>query len=162
VREIELTRGKVALVDDDDYASISRHRWRVMISKTGNYYALRSPRIDGKKRTIMMHREILGLEYGDPMQGDHGEPTETLNNQRYNLRIATRSQNQQNKRKCANSTTGFKGVIREKGKRDGWFRAQITVNKRNIILGSRRSAEEASELYAAGAIKYHGEFARAE
>jgi hypothetical protein len=74
------------------------------------------------------------------------------NNRWENLRLATRSQNMQNMR-CAkaNSKTGYIGVSPMKNR----FRATITVNKRQIWIGSFATAEEASAAYVSAKRRVH-------
>lgn len=71
MKEIALTLGLVALVDDEDYEWLNGYKWCAHWSSSAQvFYAMRTAYfvIDGKRkqRTIIMHREILGLEYGDP------------------------------------------------------------------------------------------------
>lgn len=84
-----LTRGLVALVDDEDLPLIAGRRW-----KAHNGYAQRTE-IDGS--TSLMHRLILGLSRRDGFQVDHRNGN-GLDNRRVNLRVATNAQNQQNVR----------------------------------------------------------------
>jgi hypothetical protein len=81
-----------------------------------------------------------------------------------NLREATHGQNVQNSSLRKNNTTGFKGVskLSHKCKLKRPFRARITVNNREIILGVFSTAEEAHTAYLAAAKKHYGEFARAK
>ena len=104
-----------------------------------------------------MHRQILGLKPGDKLQGEHRN-LDTLDNRDENLRIATHSQNQFNRSKQANNSSGYKGVVRRKR---GW-QASIQVQGKRITLGTRQTPEEAFELYKIGAAKYHGDFFRVE
>ncbi len=153
MREVELGRGMVALVDDEDFERLSSRTWRAQWSEKARcWYANDS---DGQA----MHREILELKKGDPRQGDHLEPEDTLNNQKFNLRIATCAENQANRRKNRNNTSGFKGVSWNRSK--GMFQAVIGVGGKNLFLGRRDTAESAwSELYVPAALKHHGDFAR--
>lgn len=97
------------------------------------------------------------LPPGDPRTGDHINH-DSLNNSRKNLRVADRSQQQHNKRRPRNNTTGFKGVYKA-----SWgYVAQLQYRGNNMYLGSRKTAEEAAELYAVAAEKYHGEFAETD
>src|SRR5271165_1079669 len=79
-RTIQLTRGKFAIVDEEDYGILSQFKWNAQLDKrSGRLYAARNHAYpDGIKRTVFMHRQILGLERGDPRQGDHREPGLTL------------------------------------------------------------------------------------
>lgn len=97
----------------------------------------------------------------------HGHwPTETidhingkkLDNRIINLREASRSQNQSNRPKQKNNTSGFKGVTRH---RDGWM-AKIKLNGKTHYVGTFKTPEEASAAYAAAAKTIHGDFARVE
>ncbi len=74
-------------------------------------------------------------------------------NERSNLRIATRSQ--QNINKASYSKTGFKGV---RVHRSG-FQAQIQVNGKYKYLGTYSNIFEAAAVRNLAACKHHGEFA---
>jgi hypothetical protein len=108
--------------------------------------------------TVMMHREILGLAYGDPRNGDHREPSETLDNRRSNLRIANNGQNQLNSRIRKDNKTGVKGVIQKKG----CSTYTVIIKKDGVShrVGTTYDIEEARILRRDAALKFHGEFAR--
>jgi hypothetical protein len=148
MKKIVLTQGKFAKVDDFDYNFLNKWKW--FAHKAGNkYYASRN--ID--KKTIKMHSILLKTPKG--MDTDHIDG-DSLNNQRKNLRICTRSQNAFNKTKQKNNTSGFKGV--SWCERDKMWRAQIDANKKVYRLGDFLTAEEAYKAYCEACIKYHGEF----
>ena len=153
MKEITLGRGIVALVDDEDFERLSVRTWRAQWCKKARcWYA-------NDSNDQAMHREILGLKKGDLRQGDHLEPEDTLNNQKYNLQIAARAENQANRRKNRNNTSGFKGISWNRSR--GMFQAFIGVGGKSLFLGRRNTAESAwSELYVPAALKHHGEFAR--
>jgi hypothetical protein len=123
MREILLTRGQVALVDDCDHEELAKYRWRAQ-KGTRTWYAIRSVRIDGRKAGVFMHRQLMGLD--DPkVYVDHADGN-GLNNCRANLRRCTRSQNNANRRKwSAGCTSRYKGVgfVKSCGK----WRCQIKV-----------------------------------
>jgi AP2 domain len=156
MKEIPLTQGKVALVDDADYALVAQFKWQAVHHLGERWYAKHSPRINGKKTTQLMHRLILGLEHGDPRQADHKDIVNTLDNRRANLR-ATLTQNQHNKGKPKNNTSGFKGIV--------WcppnkaWQVRIGVKGKRIFRGYFPTPELAARAYDAAAIEYHGEFA---
>ena len=163
MKEVHLTGRRVALVDDKDYELLGRYEWRARFDKKSrHWYAYRSEKIDGVRRTISMAREILGLEITDKRQADHRDFKATLDNQRSNLRIATTHQNHCNQGMKRNNTSGYKGVMLHKKKaaqKKPW-RAAIMVNYKSIHLGYFPTAFDAHLAYKAAAAKYHGEFAR--
>jgi hypothetical protein len=77
-----------------------------------------------------------------------------------NLREATDSQSQANKRVGKNNKTGYKGV--SYSSRDGVYIAHIRHNKKVIHLGTFRCPKAAYEVYCDHARKYHGEYARTQ
>lgn len=145
MRKIQLTRGKVALVDDDDYDRLNQFNWQAAPSPSGNWYARRRrSSAEQTKRPgyfSWMHQEVLRCGRGvDHLDGDG------LNNQRHNLRRANQSINNQNKRKKANTTSRFIGVSRY---RDGirWV-AQIKEPKGKVKhLGLFDDETEAARAY---------------
>lgn len=157
-RIIPLTRGQVAWVDEEDYEWVSAVRWQAQFKNNTFYATCGISRLTDQ--SPLMHRQILGLNRGDPRIGDHREPSMTLDNRRSNLRIATPSQNGQNTRIGIDNTSGVKGV--HWCKFTNRWRAQIRLNKKTISLGSYKleEKERAAEAYRVAAVKYFGEFAR--
>ncbi len=98
MKTIPLTKGQTAIVDDADHACLTQWSWYAGWSKTAHtFYAYRREWRNKKKLNISMHRQILGLEYGDKRQGDHINH-EGLDNRRCNLRVVTHRQNHWNRR----------------------------------------------------------------
>jgi hypothetical protein len=159
-REIPLTHEQVARVSPHRFEEINSFEWSARWSKNaGSYYAVRSSRpINGKRHTILMHRQILGLAYGDPREGDHVDPEDTLNNTDENLRIASVPEQQRNKGLTKSNTSGFKGVSWHKA--TGKWQAQIMAEMKKKYLGLFDTKELAHAAFCAAAAKYHGEFAR--
>jgi len=95
------------MVDDEDYEYINRWKWYIF-KGTNTFYATRTlPRVNGKHLNINMHRVIL--QTPDGMYVDHINGN-GLDNRGVNLRNCTRSQNQHNRGKSRNNTSGYKGV----------------------------------------------------
>ncbi len=153
MREIPLTQGKFALVDDDDYEKLSRHKWNVTKSRN-TFYAGRTDRTTGRKLNIKMHREILGLTQYDGKLSDH-KNRNGLDNRKNNLRIATFSLNNYNRKKNKNNTSGYRGV-RWYPRNKKWC-AFIRINCEKKYLGIFRNIVDAAKAYDTSAIQYWGE-----
>jgi HNH endonuclease len=151
VREISLTQGKSAIVDDEDFEWLmQRGKWYAYKSG-GTFYAMRTERSSGKKVTIKMHRLIMGAEKGQFVDHCDGNG---LNNSRDNLRLCSRSENACNQRIRRDNSTGFKGVHFYKGGRK--FQARIAVNGRQTHIGLFSDPIEAAKTYDAAALLFHG------
>ena len=98
----------------------------------------------------------MNVGYGDPEQVDHRDEN-GLNNQKYNLRFCTISQNLMNRGKQKNNTTGFKGVSWNKVCQK--FDARLTAGGQQICLGLFKDPKEAALAWNIAAIQHHGEFA---
>lgn len=94
-RELTLTMGMVAIVDDADYKWLSRWKWCAHQTTRGVFYVRRGASRNGKIQSILMHRQIMGLVVGDGKEVDHINRN-PLDNRRCNLRLVTRKEN------CAN------------------------------------------------------------
>ncbi len=152
--EIPLSRGFVALVDDEDAEWVLQWRWRAS-PRIDRTYALRDrPRGFAGRFECYMHRAMLLPSHG--MEVDHRD-RDGLNNQRRNLREATRSQNQCNRRTMRGHSLGLKGV-QVSGSR---FAARIKVDGKLIRLGFFSTPELAHEAYVRAAREHFLEFARA-
>jgi hypothetical protein len=75
-----------------------------------------------------------------------------------NLREADGSQNQANRRRAINNTSGFKGVSQRVD--DAKWVAQIKVRGRSIYLGRYETPREAHDAYRTAAVEHWGAFAR--
>jgi hypothetical protein len=157
--EIQLTKGFVTIVDDED-ADLAQFKWRSDMSITGRAYAVRTE-ICGDKRThVPIHRVILERKLGSSIaEGfitDHVDRN-PLNNCRANLRLATHDSNMQNSCMSRRNTSGFKGVSWH-STNERW-QAVISKDKRKRHLGYFDNPLVAARVYDAAAIELHGEFA---
>lgn len=153
MKEIQLTQGKVALVDDADFDWLNQWKWYARKEKH-TFYAVRGQFTNGNLKIIRMHRLITGAPDGSI--ADHRDGN-GLNNQRFNLRVCTPAENTRNRRITPNKTSGFKGVYWHR--QDCKWVAKIKVNGKNISLGSFTDLQDAVKTYNEAAIKYHGDFA---
>ena len=155
MKEIKLTQNKIALIDSSDFEYFNQFKWSaVKINST--FYAKRSIRLaNGKQTAIYMHREILNVPKG--METDHVDHR-GLNNQRANIRICTRQENQMNRNSNRDSTSIFKGVSWEKDRRK--WQTQIKYKGKSKHLGRFFSETEAALAYDKKAKELFGEFAR--
>ena len=155
MKEIPLTQGKVALVDDEDFELVSRFKWRAH-SKGYAHTALYMGCIGGKEQTcdVYLHRLIMRPPKG--FQVDHINHNKLDCRRRSNMRICTNTQNSQN-RLSRKGTSKFKGVSWD---RSGCkWRAQIRHDGTNIYLGLFDDELEAACTYDAKAKELFGEFA---
>lgn len=92
---VRLTQGLFTIVDEKDLHWITRYKWYAKRTTAknkdyGTYYAARHKRINGVEYTIYLHREITNCPEG--MEVDHRDGN-SLDNTEENLRVCTRSQN---------------------------------------------------------------------
>lgn len=156
--EIQLSRGYIAIIDDED-ADLTMFKWSANEAKN-DVYAFRQSWTNGKPTNVYMHRVILSRMLGRPLQRrefcDH-ICNDGLDNRRSNLRLATNTQNQWNRAKVQSSKSGLKGAAWCERKQR--YKSSIEVNNKRYHLGSFTSPIEAHYAYCKAALKYHGEFA---
>ena len=148
MKEIELSQGYKAQVDDDDFEWLNQWKWSADV-RSHTVYAVRRDRDEEGFFPVLMHRQIMG--YPDDTV-DHKDRN-GINNQRENLRTATGAQQQANKQ--GYGASGVKGVTLHHGR----WRATIAVNKVQRHLGRFNTIEEAAAAYDQAIRELHGEFA---
>lgn len=158
MKQIPLSQGKFALVDDEDFENLNQWKWYAL-KGVSTWYAVRNVRsLDGKQHTLQMHRFILNI-HDSKIFIDHSDH-DGLNNQRYNIRKCTRAQNTSNSQKRKNRLSKYKGVsfYIAKGKYK-YYIAQIVHNQKKIFLGQFKIEKDAAKAYDTKAIELFGEFA---
>lgn len=144
----------VALVDDEDYELVmASGPWSAHPSRRTTYAKRHTRRKTGTSWTVQQLHTFLT---GWPMV-DHAD-CDGLNNQRSNLRPATRRPNGGNRRKSPNCRSPYKGVSWSGGSRP--WRAQIYAGGKSAHLGYFSTQEGAARAYDAAAIATWGEYAR--
>lgn len=163
--EISLTRGMVALVDDEDLGWLSAFFWQAVEGRNGAFYAARAvyvSRREGGPRQFsrQMQRDVLERIAGAAPAGtkaDHRNGN-TLDNRRRNLRWATDSISNINRGLFRSNQSGYRGVTLDK--RKGLYQARLKVNGQTYLGGWHRTAEAAALAYNRLALEHHREHAR--
>lgn len=158
MKTITLTQGKCAVVDDVDYEWLNQWKWHACKVEKGRklrWYAKRHVTVQGKQRTIFMHRLIVSLAGWREIDHKDGDG---LNNQRHNLRAATHAQNIMNSVKASGYSSIHKGVCWHK-KAKKWM-ASICLDGRARYLGLFETEEDAAEAYSRSALLHFGDFAK--
>lgn len=156
--EIPLTRGYVAIIDDED-ADLAGFKWTAKVNDKG-VYAQRGVTNNGKRTTVMMHRVILSRKLDRPLlrseQVDH-EHGYGLDNRRVELRLATHAQNNCNHNISRNNTSGLKGA--SWSKQHNKWRARIGIEGKAKTIGYFDTLKEAHRAYCEAAIEHYDEWA---
>ncbi len=159
MKQIILTKGKVAIVDDEDFERLNAFKWFYLNSG----YAGRGVYSAGGKRTvILMHRAVFNLEkrqrnsIGELIHIDHINHN-TVDNRKENIRICTYSGNMSNKTAGKESTSNYLGVSWYK--QSGKWVAHIRKHGHGKNLGYYTDERAAAKAYNEAAIKIHGKFA---
>lgn len=156
MRQVPLTKGKFAVVDDADYELVSRYKWTANQAGRRWYARTYAPGIDGRQRYTFMHRLILGFPMGAVSDHINGN---SLDNRRSNLRVCSYAENSRAFRQPkAHKTSAFRGVSWEE-KRQRWY-VQIKVNYQKIHVGRFDDEREAALAYDAAARKHFKIFAQ--
>jgi HNH endonuclease len=158
IRYIPVTRGKYVIVDADNYDWLNQWKWSTRYASSDKlFYAIRIQLNNkGRKEVIFMHRFIMGLSYADGLTVDHINH-DTLDNRKSNLRVATYAQNCANRRVRSDNISGIAGLSWNSLLRK--WNVQITKNGVVYRPGTRKSFDEALDLYCRKNIELNGEFA---
>lgn len=132
---IELSQGRVAIVDDEDFEWLSKwkwHYWRQKHSKTG--YAHRNEGRRPNRQIVRMHVAIMKRHkrWQHNRQVDHTN-TCGCDNRKVNLRLATPSSQGANRKRQRNNTSGVTGVQWREDMQK--WEARIKLNKKVRHLG---------------------------
>lgn len=154
MKEVKLTKEKIALVDDRDFERVNKYKWHACTSH-GKWYAVRNPTSDNP--FSLMHRFILNLLPGDKQQADHISGN-GLNNSRFNIRVCSHRENLLNAEKSRKGTSKYKGVSWSTKKR--MWEAYICPNRSKQFLGYFSNERDAAKAYNTAAKKHYKEYAR--
>ena len=153
---IELSQGKTALVDPEDFEKLSCIGWHADIGRTTIY--AKHTTYDPSTRKfgrVLMHRFILGVT--DPkILVDHVNG-DGLDNRKENLRVASPSTNRANHQTTPRGKSGYHGVSYRK-ERDAWV-VSVTKDYKRHFGGYFKSREDAARRYNELSKQLFGEFA---
>ena len=153
MKHLPTQQGIFSFVDDENFDDLTKHKWRA--KKDGHtFYADTNIKRDGKYVKVALHRLIMSAPLG--MEVDHIDGN-GLNNQRINLRLCTKGQNQHNRRRQSNKS-GYKGVVWHKRTRK--WQAQIMSDGKYKYLGVYYCLVKAAKAYDKAAKEYFGDFAK--
>jgi hypothetical protein len=145
MKEIPLTQGKVAIVDDEDFDELNRYKW-CADRGFGTWYAHRGGRtVDGVRGPkVKMHKQILVAPVGMEIDHINGDG---LDNRRCNLRVATRRLNRYNVHTRNETRMGLPlgvAIIRKRSRIR--FRARVGINGHDTYIGQYATPEEAGRV----------------
>lgn len=155
VKELQLSRGMIALVDDEDYDWLIQYKWYAN-TFSGRWYAATKGMGDGE--TTLLHRLIMNPPNG--MQVDHINHN-GLDCRRCNMRIVTPSQNMMNKIKQKSKyskpcSSRFKGVHWDK--LNNCWKTEIMINRKHVWIGRFEYEIDAAHAYDVKAKELFGEY----
>jgi hypothetical protein len=133
IKCIALSNGGVTWIYPEDFEKLNYWRWNANREES----VRRRDALTG--RTVLMHREILGLEYGDGTIVDHINHN-PFDNRRQNLRIVTSSQNACNR---SGDDTGRGVYLSNPSYPDSKWHIRHKLNGKNIYGGTYDTFEEA-------------------
>jgi len=143
MKEIILTKGKVALVDDEDYEWLNMWKWQVRSDLKHNLHYASTSTPDGCR--VYMHR--LLMMHPDGLVVDHIDH-DGLNNQKKNLKTCTHRVNMCNRKKHPASV--YPGVSKVNNK----WKASIWISGRKVHLGVYKNEELAYASYCDALNRY--------
>ncbi len=151
---VPLPQGKFATIDVEDGPEIGKYNWHLIRNKD-QIYVVRNARKEGSRIKFYLHRQIMQPEIGKEV--DHIN-FDGLDNRSANLRVCSRQQNLQNRRKKRGKwSSSFKGVTWNKLAKK-WC-AYIYQNSTYICLGVFDLERHAAKAYDRSAVQLFGPFA---
>ena len=157
---LELTQGRHAKVDNEDWDYLRRWKWYASCKgKRGQYYGCRTLRKgETGSRCRLLHYEVLRLR--QPLGGgkviDHIN-RDPLDCRKGNLRICTHRENLRNQRPQRRGTSQYRGVYFQR--RKGKWTAKIKYEGKSKYLGLFKTEYQAMLIYNGAAMRYFGLFA---
>ncbi len=151
MREIKLSQGQVALVDDADFDMVSKHKWYA----TKSAFGYRASTHLTRKLKCQLHRFIMNPPSDMCVHHANGDP---LDNRRDNLVVCTKAENNRGfRRKSLGKSSRYRVVCWSKEKLK--WKAYIEFDGRLKNIGMYATEEAAAAAYNGWASLVFGEFA---
>jgi len=150
MKRIPLTKGKFAIVDDEDFHYLTRFNWCL----ESGHPARRIELVNGKTTVVLMSSFIKHKPNGRIFLYKNHNP---LDLRKDNMFITTKSPTTHNGKKAQGKSSKYKGV--HFNKTSGKWNAKITKDYKEIWIGSFFSEKEAGLVYNKKAKELYGEFA---
>lgn len=139
------------IIDLEDIELVQDYKWYLISDKDEFGFGYACTKLSGV--TLLLHKLVTDTDGNTVI--DHIDCNK-LNCRKYNLRIADKSKNSQNRKPPSNNTSGFTGVSWSSN-RSRWY-AQIEINGEHICLGSSTSLKEAVIMRINAEIEYFKDF----
>jgi hypothetical protein len=154
-RIIPLSKGKHAIIDEEDFELISQYKWSATEPdhRRSIYARTNVKGVDGNYYTERMHRLLLGLQKGDGKIVDHVNGN-GLDNRKTNLRVSSRSDNAANVAIHRGNKSGYKGVSFRKDR--CLWRTEIRRHGLNVYKSYSKCVHLAGRKYNDNAVRIHG------
>lgn len=159
---INLGRDQLYAQLSDEDGDLRALDWYAHKGKGNYFYAAHRFSVGGGIRerewmhTIVLER-VIGRKLREGELADHSN-LDKLDNRRSNLRLASRSENEANKRKRKGGGTSKHKGVSFMASRKRW-RATIQVDHKQTYLGSFENEDDAGRAYNKAATEIFGEFA---
>jgi hypothetical protein len=155
VVEIDLGKGHVAVIDDEDADLVAGFKWYPMLIVRKYLYAAGWKEMPPGRFFVLLHRLIANAQPGQIVDHIDRDP---MNCRKGNLRIVTAHQNCWNAGpKGKGRTSKYKGVFFDKWAQR--FVAQLMFNGKRIKIGYYKNEDDAARAYNAKAVELFGSFA---
>lgn len=153
MKEIPLTRGLFAIVDDEDFEEINKHKWFAQRYSKSSYLCYAARRESITFRLILMHRQIMKTPKG--MDCDHINHN-TLDNQKSNLRNCTHKENLMNTKVHFDNKLGEKGITLTSS---NTYQVRLYKDGKSIYNKKFKTLDEAKKARDKITEIHHGSFA---
>lgn len=156
-KEIPLSQGKVAIVDDQDYEWLSGWKWtyhKRADKREGYAFRTQWQSQERRRKKVFMHRLIADCPKGFEVDHINGDG---LDNRRANLRVCSHAENVWNMHAEPKAVSGYRGVFH--GGRSGPWQARIRIDGKNRHLGTFPTPEAAAVAYDQAVARYRDEHA---